>query len=144
MGLQRFGGRLAASVFVVTASVTLAACAPEPTPYVTVTVSTTETVTADPGEGIGGVVEDVIEDAIDTATEFVMPDVVGMNLQEAQDLLQTEGSFFMDQEDASGEGRLQVDDSNWHVCTQDPKAGETASKVDLVTLNVVKIGEDCP
>ena len=87
---------------------------------------------------------DAIEDAIDSATEFVMPDVVGMNLQEAQDLLQNMGSYFMDQEDASGDGRLQIDDSNWNVCTQDPEPGETLSLVDVVTLASVKAGETCP
>ena len=136
--------RLASAVIIFAAAIGLSACAPGPTPYVTVTVSATETVTAEPGAGVGGVVEDAIEDAIDSATEIVMPDVVGMNLQEAQDLLQNMGSYFMDQEDASGEGRLQIDDSNWQVCKQDPKPGETLSLVDVVTLSSVKGNEDCP
>jgi len=140
----RLRTRLVASTILLAAGVALAGCSPGPTPYVTVTVSTTETVTEEPGAGVGGVVEDVIEDAIDSATEIVMPDVVGMNLQEAQDVLQTAGSYFMDQEDASGQGRLQIDDSNWTVCEQDPQEGATLSLVDVVTLSSVKVGEDCP
>ena len=134
--------RVASALLVLAAALSLSACAPEPTPYVTVTVSTTETVTAGPGPG--GVVQDVIEDAIDSATEIVMPDVVGMNLQDAQDLLQSMGSYFMDQEDASGDDRLQIDDSNWNVCKQDPEPGETLSLVDVVTLASVKVDESCP
>ncbi len=54
---------------------------------------------------------------------FTMPDVVGANLQDAQDLLQSLGSYAMDQQDASGLGRVQVLDRNWKVCSQDRRRG---------------------
>lgn len=74
----------------------------------------------------------------------VMPSVVGMVLQDAQDLLQAQGSYLMDQADASGEGRIQFFDSNWRVCSQAPSAGSPLSSVDIVTLNSVKLDESCP
>jgi hypothetical protein len=75
---------------------------------------------------------------------FVMPDVVGANLQLAQDTLQGLGSYVMDQQDASGAGRTQVLDSNWHVCTQSPVAGSVVPVDTIVTLASVKLAESCP
>lgn len=74
----------------------------------------------------------------------VMPSVVGMVLQDAQDLLQSQGSYLMDQQDATGDGRFQFFDSNWKVCSQDPPAGVPLSAVDVVTLKTVKLDESCP
>ena len=74
----------------------------------------------------------------------VMPSVVGMVLQDAQDVLQSQGSYLMDQADASGEGRLQFFDSNWRVCSQQPSAGSPLSSMDIVTLSSVKLDESCP
>lgn len=74
----------------------------------------------------------------------VMPSVVGMVLQDAQDLLQAQGSYLMDQADASGEGRMQFFDSNWRVCSQEPSAGSSLSSMDTVTLGSVKLDESCP
>ena len=73
-----------------------------------------------------------------------MPALVGMNLQLAQDTLQARGSWLMDQQDASGLGRMQILDSNWHVCTQDPAPGATVPVSTLVTLASVKLDERCP
>ena len=47
--------------------------------------------------------------------KFTMPRVVGMNLQLAQDLLQSKGSYILDQVDHKGLLRVQVLDSNWKV-----------------------------
>lgn len=73
-----------------------------------------------------------------------MPKLVGQNLQLAQDILQKEGSFVMDQEDALGLDRIQVNDSNWQVCSQTPKAGTTSEVTAVITLASVKLTEDCP
>jgi beta-lactam-binding protein with PASTA domain len=73
-----------------------------------------------------------------------MPNVVGMGLQDAQDLLQTKGSYLMDQRDATGRGRRQVLDSNWKVCTQSPEPGAVTSVATRVTLASVKVTETCP
>ena len=74
----------------------------------------------------------------------VMPSVVGMVLQDAQDLLQSQGSYLMDQVDASGAGRIQFFDTNWRVCSQEPSAGSPLSSMDVVTLRSVKLDESCP
>ena len=75
---------------------------------------------------------------------FVMPRFSGQNLQLAQDTLQSLGSYLMDQQDAAGLGRLQVIDSNWKVCSQDPKAGEKVPVDTMVILRSVKLDEKCP
>lgn len=80
------------------------------------------------------------EPAVDS---FEMPDLVGMNLQDAQDLLQALGSYFLDQEDALYD-RVQILDSGWTVCRQSPEPGAMMPLVATVTLWSVKIGEDCP
>lgn len=77
-------------------------------------------------------------------TSPVMPLVVGMVLQDAQDLLQAQGSYLLDQGDATGGGRIQFFDSNWKVCSQKPAAGARLASTDVVTLNSVKLDESCP
>jgi len=75
----------------------------------------------------------------------LMPNVVCMNLQDAQDYIQSEtGVFFSLSEDATGRGRLQIIDSNWIVVGQRPSVGTPISEGDAV-LSAVKIGEanDC-
>lgn len=75
---------------------------------------------------------------------FVMPSVVGENLQFAQDYLQSLGSYLMIQTDATGMGRFQVLDSGWDVCAQDPAPGVRTSVDTMVELFVVKSTEACP
>jgi hypothetical protein len=74
---------------------------------------------------------------------FVMPKVVGLNLQLAQDLLQSKGSYLIDQVDFKGLNRLQVLDSNWKVCTQSPSAGKKIPISTVVALASVKLTERC-
>lgn len=78
------------------------------------------------------------------AERFRMPDLVGENLQDAQDELQALGSFLMDQVDATGEDRWQLLDRNWYVCSQKPAAGKRVSLTAIVKLYVVKLEETCP
>lgn len=70
----------------------------------------------------------------------VMPAVVCMNLQSAQNLIQQAGVFYSRSADATGQGRMQVNDSNWIVIDQEPAVGTPFSEGDAV-LSVVKIGE---
>lgn len=99
---------------------------------------TEETLTASPRAGSTEAAAPVAEET------FVVPQVVGMVLQDAQDLLQGLGSSVMDQEDASGQGRMQIDDSNWTVCSQDPAAGVEAPLTATILLSSVKLDEICP
>lgn len=75
--------------------------------------------------------------------KFTMPRVVGMNLQLAQDLLQSKGSYILDQVDHKGLFRFQVLDSNWKVCKQSPAAGKVVLASTVVTLSSVKLTERC-
>jgi beta-lactam-binding protein with PASTA domain len=80
----------------------------------------------------------------DTAETFTMPNLVGENLQDAQDKLQALDSFFLQQNDATGMERFQVIDSNWKVCTQKPSAGQKVPVEKMVVLEAVKLDETCP
>ncbi len=76
--------------------------------------------------------------------KFRMPKLVGMVLQDAQDVLQSRGNYLLDQEDASGRGRWQLLDSGWKVCAQKPRPGASTPVETVVTLWSVKISERCP
>jgi hypothetical protein len=75
--------------------------------------------------------------------KFRVPRLVGRNLQLAQDILQARGSYLLDQQDASGLGRLQLLDSNWVVCKQRPAPGVRVPVDRMVRLSAVKYGESC-
>ncbi|GAA4400744.1 hypothetical protein GCM10023153_28500 [Ornithinibacter aureus] len=131
-GLSGCGGSSASEA-------TTAAVAP------TVTVSTTVEVTATPSPSESeSEVPAEVESTTAAPETFTMPKLVGQNLQLAQDMLQKDGSFLLDQVDALGLGRIQVMDSNWQVCTQSPKAGKEVPVDTMVTLASVKLTEDCP
>ena len=70
----------------------------------------------------------------------VMPDVLCLSLQEAQDLIQDQGVFYSQSEDASGKGRKQLVDSNWIVVEQNLESGTPFSEGDAV-LGVIKDDE---
>ena len=77
----------------------------------------------------------------DDPEDGLMPPVVCMNLQDAQDEIQDHGVLLSGSEDATGQGRSQVIDSNWQVVAQDPDAGVAIGELDA-TLFVVKYGEE--
>jgi hypothetical protein len=71
----------------------------------------------------------------------VVPDVMGMNHQLAQDTMQAAGFFNLAEEDATGQGRLLISDRNWVVVTQLPKGGTRAASDTTIILRSKKIGE---
>lgn len=71
----------------------------------------------------------------------VMPDVVDMDLQEAQDTLQAAGFDHRRSIDDTGRRRKQVIDSNWVVVSMSHTPGERARPADMITLFVVKDDE---
>ncbi|ANW67632.1 hypothetical protein BCA37_11070 [Mycobacterium sp. djl-10] len=77
-----------------------------------------------------------------------MPNLIGRNLQEAQDAIQTLTEFanaFSTSSDLTGEGRAQVMDRNWQVCSSTPPPGSTITATTLIDFGVVRIGtERCP
>ncbi|WP_378558370.1 PASTA domain-containing protein [Nocardia halotolerans] len=74
------------------------------------------------------------------APAAIMPTVICMNLQEAQNAIQAAGVFFSRSEDASGKGRAQVMDRNWTVVAQEPVPGTPIGEGEAV-LSVVKKDE---
>lgn len=70
----------------------------------------------------------------------VMPNVVCMDLQTAQDTIQEAGVFFSSSFDATGQDRMQIIDSNWLVVSQYPEPGTPIGEFDA-NLGVVKLGE---
>ena len=77
--------------------------------------------------------------------DFTMPDLVGLDLQTAQNTIQGNGVFLSRSHDLLGM-RNQVLDSNWVVCTQNIPAGQqvTGGAEGLIDLGVVKREESCP
>jgi hypothetical protein len=78
---------------------------------------------------------------------WTMPDLIGKDLQGAQDEIQSltdDEVFFTDSHDVSGEDRSQILDRDWQVCTQDPAPGEKLTPDTNVDFGVVRVSEQCP
>jgi PASTA domain len=71
-------------------------------------------------------------------TQGVIPDVVGMNHQAAQDAMQAAGYYSLLEEDATGQDRLLLIDRNWLVVEQEPKPGTRAEADTAVVLRSKK------
>lgn len=67
-----------------------------------------------------------------------IPDVIGMDLESAQELLRWTYGCATSSYDATGEGRGQWWDSNWTVVEQSPRAGAPISGSCSVRMGVVK------
>jgi hypothetical protein len=83
--------------------------------------------------------------AIPSGVDFVMPDLVGLDLQSAQDAVQDLGVFYSVSHDLLG-SRNQVLDSNWIVCDQNVAPGQrvTGDVEGQLDFGVVKREESCP
>jgi hypothetical protein len=78
---------------------------------------------------------------------WTMPDLVGYNLQDAQDEIQSLTDFgilLVLSHDATGQDRFQLLDSGWIVCDQNMAAGEEITSTTEIDLGVVKDDEGCP
>jgi beta-lactam-binding protein with PASTA domain len=87
----------------------------------------------------GGVSGSAAATATDVATpashcQIQVPDVVGWDHQAAQDRMQAAGLYNLDEEDATGQGRLILWDRNWTVVWQSPAAGTLVSPETLIVL----------
>ena len=63
-----------------------------------------------------------------------VPDVSGMNHQDAQDAMQAAGLYNLREVDSSGKKRMMIIDRNWCQTGQDPKPGTVVSAGAVVTL----------
>lgn len=82
------------------------------------------------------------------ATTWTMPNLIGKNLQTAQNEIQritNNERFFSSSTDLTGDGRAQIIDSNWQVCSSTPAPGEPITPQTSIDFGVVRIDvEDCP
>jgi hypothetical protein len=70
--------------------------------------------------------------------KIAIPDVVGKDLQLAQDTLQAAGFYHLTSHDSTGQNRLQVLDRNWVVTDQTPAAGTRVAADQLIDLGARK------
>jgi len=75
------------------------------------------------------------------AGRAVVPDVVGMNHEQARQVLQAAGFPRLLEEDATGRGRLLVWDRLWQVVAQSVPGGTTLAQDEPITLTATRIGE---
>ena len=67
-----------------------------------------------------------------------VPNVSGMNHQQAQDTMQAAGFYNLREVDGKGLGRLLLVDRNWVQTGQSPAAGSRVPADTVVTLTAVK------
>ncbi len=76
-----------------------------------------------------------------------MPNLVGSNLQDAQDAVQRLTGFAIAvtrSHDVTGAGRHQVLDRNWKVCSQNVPVDRTIDAGTRIDFGAVKLDERCP
>jgi hypothetical protein len=82
------------------------------------------------------------------ADTWTMPDLTGKDLQTAQDAIQSltnDGVFFTTSHDATGQGRHQILDRDWQVCSEDPTPGSKITPDTKIDFGVVRVEtEQCP
>jgi hypothetical protein len=111
-------------------------------------VTVTETVAPEPSPVVEAAPSPSTEETASAdvpVVDFVMPDLVGVDLQTAQNTVQDNGVFFSVSHDLLG-SRSQMLDSNWIVCTQSIPAGErvTGDVEGQIDFGAVKREESCP
>jgi len=82
-----------------------------------------------------------------SALTWKMPNLIGGDLQSAQDSIQWLTSnqvWYTSSSDATGRGREQFDDHNWLVCYSTPAPGRMFTESTSINFGVVKKGEVCP
>lgn len=76
-----------------------------------------------------------------------MPDLVGRDLQTAQDTVQQLSGYAIavtTAQDATGRGRDQVFDRDWTVCSQSVAPGAEITAETMIDFAVVPLAETCP
>jgi beta-lactam-binding protein with PASTA domain len=73
-----------------------------------------------------------------SAALIKVPDVTGMNHQDAQDTMQRAGLYNLREVDGTGQGRALVADRNWVQTAQDPAPGTEVPADTVITLTAIK------
>jgi hypothetical protein len=83
-----------------------------------------------------------------SADTWTMPNLIGKDLQGAQDAIQSltsDAVWYTGSTDLTGKGRMQIDDRNWVVCTSTPAPGAAITESTKIDFGVVKKDiESCP
>jgi hypothetical protein len=83
-----------------------------------------------------------------SAQSWTMPDLIGKDLQGAQDEIQSVSGgqvWFSGSTDLTGQGRAQILDRAWVVCTSTPPPGAAFTTTTEINFGVVKKDiESCP
>jgi hypothetical protein len=137
-----------ATIPATTAVIPATTLAPVTVPATTVPPATASPATAPPATAAPVTAPPTTDDGLNpfggnSPEDQLMPDLMCMSLQEAQNEIQDHGVFFSRSEDATGQGRMQIVDSNWQVVGQNPAAGTPIGEFEAV-LFVVKFGEPSP
>lgn len=132
----------------------LVGCSSATPPAETVTVTTERSVTTErpttaaPSQTISAPPSTADVTPAPSAQSWTMPDLIGGNLQDAQDAIQalsTNEIFYSGSTDLTGRGRNQMLDRNWQVCTSTPPPGSTITTETMIDFGVVRIdSETCP
>lgn len=69
---------------------------------------------------------------------ITVPDVSGMNHQDAQNAMQAAGLYNLREADGTGKGRMLILDRDWVQVAQDPAAGTKVPPDTVITLTAVK------
>jgi hypothetical protein len=135
-------------ILVVAGVFTLVGCVNSSPPAETVTVTTERSVTAAPPPTVAAPPTGVGAAPAPTAQSWSMPNLIGSNLQDAQDAIQrltNNEVFYTGSTDLTGKGRNQILDANWQVCTSTPPPGSTITKDTIIDFGVVRVdSESCP
>ncbi|MEV6878916.1 PASTA domain-containing protein [Amycolatopsis sp. NPDC051128] len=75
------------------------------------------------------------------AKRIKVPDVSGMNHQDAQNAMQKAGLYNLREVDGTGQGRMLLVDRNWVQTGQDPAAGTEVPADAVITLTAVKYSD---
>ncbi len=83
-----------------------------------------------------------------SAQSWTMPNLIGKDLQGAQDEIQSVSDgkvWFSGSTDLTGQGRAQILDRAWVVCTSTPPPGSSFTTTTEINFGVVKKDiETCP
>ena len=95
----------------------------------------------------GAIVGSLLGAGTANASSWTMPDLAGMDLQGAQDTIQslTDGEVWLSTStDLTGKSRAQIVDRNWTVCSSTPAPGTTFTVTTTIDFGVVRDTEVCP
>jgi len=89
----------------------------------------------------------VASPTVSAEPSWTMPNLIGMDLQGVQDAIQsvTGGAvWFSSSTDLTGQGRAQLSDRNWQVCSSTPPPGASFTFDTDIDFGVVRVSEECP